>query len=91
MIEHYAKLKKLYPNAILLLRIGDFYETFDQDARTVSEVCDIVLAARRVNGEHRDIAGFPYHVAQDHIAQLIARGYTVAVAEPTSPQMEMRL
>ncbi len=80
--SQYLAMKKRFPNAILFFRLGDFYETFDEDAKVVSEVCDIVLTSRPVGkGERVPLAGVPYHSADSYIAKLIAAGYKVAIAE----------
>ena len=80
--SQYLAMKKRLPDAILFFRLGDFYETFDDDAKIVSEVCDIVLTSRPVGkGERVPLAGVPYHSAEGYIAKLIAAGYKVAIAE----------
>ncbi len=80
--SQYLAMKKRFPDAILFFRLGDFYETFDDDAKIVSEVCDIVLTSRPVGkGERVPLAGVPYHSAEGYIAKLIDAGYKVAIAE----------
>lgn len=82
MRSQYLALKKQYPDIILLFRLGDFYETFDDDARIVSSVCDVVLTSRPVGANERvPLAGVPYHAIDNYIAKLIAAGYRVAIAE----------
>src|SRR5512144_375293 len=82
MRAQYLALKKQYPDIILLFRLGDFYETFDDDARIVSEVCDVVLTSRPVGGDQRvPLAGVPYHAIDTYVARLIGAGYRVAIAE----------
>ncbi len=82
MRRQYLLLKKQYPDAILFFRLGDFYETFDEDARTVAEVCDVVLTSRPVTaGERVPLAGVPWHSAETYIARLIHAGYKVAICE----------
>jgi len=82
MRRQYLALKKQYPDVILFFRLGDFYETFDEDARTVAEVCDIVLTSRPVGKNHRvPLAGVPHHAVDGYIAKLIRAGYKVAIAE----------
>jgi DNA mismatch repair protein MutS len=76
------QLKKDHPDSILFFRLGDFYETFDEDAATVARVCDVVLTKRNFSkGGQRPMAGVPYHSAESYIAKLTAAGYKVAVAE----------
>jgi len=75
-------IKKQYPDAILFFRLGDFYETFDEDAKIVAQVCDIVLTSRPVGKNQRvPLAGVPYHSAETYIAKLINAGYKVAIVE----------
>ncbi|HEX9115748.1 MAG TPA: DNA mismatch repair protein MutS, partial [Anaerolineae bacterium] len=82
MRAQYLALKKQYPDIILLFRLGDFYETFDDDARTVSAVCDVVLTSRPVGNDERvPLAGVPYHAIDTYVAKLIGAGYRVAIAE----------
>ena len=74
--------KKRYPDAIVFFRLGDFYETFDEDAAIVAQVCDVVLTRRAfAKGENMPMAGVPYHSAEGYIQKLISAGYKVAVAE----------
>jgi DNA mismatch repair protein MutS len=82
MRGQYLSLKKQYPDVILLFRLGDFYESFDDDARTVAAVCDVVLTSRPVGNDQRvPLAGVPYHAVDGYIAKLINAGYKVAIAE----------
>ena len=82
MRRQYLAIKKQFPETILFFRLGDFYETFDDDARIVSEVCDVVLTSRPVGADERvPLAGVPYHSVDPHIARLVAAGYKVAIAE----------
>ena len=85
MRRQYLNIKRQYPDAILLFRLGDFYETFDDDARIVSQVCDIVLTSRPVGGDKRvPLAGVPYHALESYLAKLLAAGYKVAICEQVS-------
>jgi DNA mismatch repair protein MutS len=80
--NQYLTLKRQYPDVILFFRLGDFYETFDEDARVVSSVCDIVLTSRPVGNDERvPLAGVPYHAVEGYVAKLISAGYKVAIAE----------
>jgi len=82
MRKQYLQLKKQYPDAILFFRLGDFYETFDDDAKTVSEVCEITLTSRPIaKGVRVPLAGVPHHAAETYIARLVKAGYKVAIAE----------
>lgn len=85
MRSQYLKIKRQYPDAILLFRLGDFYETFDEDAKIVSEVCNIVLTSRPVGkGQRVPLAGVPHHSLETYLAKLIAAGYKVAICEQLS-------
>lgn len=85
--KQYLQIKRDYPNIILLFRLGDFYETFDEDARTISEVCDIVLTSRPVAKDERvPLAGVPHHAVDSYIARLIAAGHKVAIVEQVGDQ-----
>jgi DNA mismatch repair protein MutS len=82
MRKQYLEIKKRHPDAIVLFRLGDFYETFDEDAKLVSQVCDIVLTSRPVTKKQRvPMAGVPHHAVDSYIAKLINAGYKVAIAD----------
>jgi DNA mismatch repair protein MutS len=82
MRRQYLQIKKQYPDAIVFFRLGDFYETFDQDAEIVADVCDIALTSRPVGKNQRiPLAGVPYHSADSYIARLISAGHKVAIVE----------
>ncbi|HSJ58218.1 MAG TPA: DNA mismatch repair protein MutS [Anaerolineae bacterium] len=82
MRRQYLRIKKQYPDTIVFFRLGDFYETFDDDARLVAQVCDIVLTSRPVGKDQRvPLAGVPYHSVEGYIARLIQAGHRVAIVE----------
>ncbi len=82
MRQQYLRIKKEYPDTIVLFRLGDFYETFDEDAKTVAQVCDIVLTSRPVGKNQRvPLAGVPYHSVEGYLAKLIQAGHKVAIVE----------
>ncbi|MGB9300224.1 MAG: DNA mismatch repair protein MutS, partial [Anaerolineae bacterium] len=82
MRKQYLEIKRRYPDAIVLFRLGDFYETFDEDAKVVSQVCDIVLTSRPVTKKQRvPLAGVPHHAVDSYIAKLINAGHKVAIAD----------
>ena len=82
MRQQYLSIKSQHPDCILLFRLGDFYETFDEDAKTVARVCDVVLTSRPVGNDQRvPLAGVPYHAVDYYIAKLVEAGYRVAIAE----------
>lgn len=81
-MKQYREIKRQHLDAILLFRMGDFYEMFDQDAVTASKVLEITLTARnKSKGIETPLCGFPYHAAEGYIAKLIRRGFKVAVCE----------
>jgi DNA mismatch repair protein MutS len=80
--KQYLEIKAQHPDAILFFRLGDFYETFDQDAEIAARELDIVLTSRNVaKGDRVPMAGIPHHAAESYIAKLIERGYHVAICE----------
>jgi DNA mismatch repair protein MutS len=82
MRRQYLRIKKQYPGTIVFFRLGDFYETFDEDAKVVAQVCDIVLTSRPVGKDQRvPLAGVPYHSVEGYIAKLIQAGHKVAIVE----------
>ncbi len=85
MRRQYLEIKGQYPDCILFFRLGDFYETFDEDAKIVAKVCDVVLTSRPVGANQRvPLAGVPYHSVDGYLAMLIEAGYKVALAEQVS-------
>src|SRR4030066_1008054 len=87
--KQYLENKKQYPDAIVFFRLGDFYETFDQDAETTSRELDIVLTSRNVSkGQRIPMAGIPFHAADNYISKLINKGFHVAICEQMGDQPE---
>ncbi len=85
MRKQYLELKQQHPDALLLFRLGDFYETFDEDARILAKVCDVALTSRPVGHAQRvPLAGVPYHALDTHLGKLMAAGLKVAIAEQVS-------
>ncbi len=83
--QQYLDVKAQYPDAIVLFRLGDFYETFDDDAQTAARELDLVLTSRPQGKNQRTpMAGVPYHAAESYIARLVAKGYKVALCEQMS-------
>jgi DNA mismatch repair protein MutS len=89
----YRELKAACPDAILLYRLGDFYETFDDDAKLIADMLGVTLTHREFANfkgkKSKDkprcpMAGMPYHAIERYVAQLVAAGYRIAVAEQTS-------
>jgi len=82
LMKQYREIKRQHLDAILLFRMGDFYEMFDQDALTASKVLEITLTARnKSKGIETPLCGFPYHAVDGYIAKLIRRGFKVAICE----------
>jgi len=80
--KQYLEIKRQYPDAILFFRLGDFYETFDQDAETAARELDIVLTSRPIGkGVRAPLAGIPYHALENYLSRLIEKGYHVAICE----------
>ena len=89
--RQYLRIKKQYPNAIVLFRLGDFYETFDEDARIASRELEIVLTSREMGkGNKIPLAGIPYHALDNYLAKLINRGYKVAICEQLTKPGEVK-
>lgn len=89
--QQYLQFKERYPEHILLFRLGDFYETFNNDAVIAAEVLDIVLTKRSMGkGVTVPLAGIPYHSADAYIARLLAAGKKVAICEQVSPPTKGR-
>jgi DNA mismatch repair protein MutS len=85
--KQYLEIKRQYPDAILFFRLGDFYETFDQDAETTARELDIVLTSRSVaKGVRVPMAGIPHHAVENYLARLIEHGYHVAICEQVGDQ-----
>ncbi|MCZ7538439.1 MAG: DNA mismatch repair protein MutS [Anaerolineae bacterium] len=80
--QQYLDFKKQFPDSIVMFRLGDFYEMFDDDARTAARELDLVLTGRPVSkGERVPMCGVPHHAVEGYIARLVERGYHVAVVE----------
>lgn len=82
LMKQYNAIKVKYPGALLLFRVGDFYETFGEDAVKASKVLDIVLT-RRANGKasHVELAGFPHHALDSYLPKLVRSGFRVAICD----------
>lgn len=82
LMNQYRKIKESNPDTILLFRVGDFFETFDEDAKTSSKVLGITLT-KRSNGAAGDVplAGFPHHAIDSYLPKLVRAGYRVAICE----------
>ncbi len=89
--QQYLDLRKRYPGTILFFRLGDFYETFDDDAETVARELQITLTSKPMGKDLRvPLAGVPYHSIDQHVARLVARGYRVAICEQLADPAEVK-
>lgn len=87
--RQYLDIKRQHPDAIVFFRLGDFYETFDEDAKITSRELDIVLTSRPVSkGVRVPMAGIPHHAAENYLSRLINKGYHVAICEQISDEPE---
>jgi len=82
LMKQYNSIKTKYPDALLLFRVGDFYETFNEDAVKASKVLGIVLT-KRSNGaaSEMDLAGFPHHSLETYLPKLVRAGLRVAICD----------
>ena len=78
VMQQYRRIKAQHPDALLFFRLGDFYELFDEDARLVSNLLDLVLTSR---DKETPMCGVPYHAAETYLGRLVDLGYRVAVCE----------
>ncbi len=82
LMAQYYKIKQAHPDTILLFRVGDFFETFEEDAKTASKVLGITLTKRSSGyAEDTPLAGFPHHAIDTYLPKLVRAGYRVAVCE----------
>ena len=82
MMTHYLETKKQYPDCILFYRLGDFYEMFFEDAKTVSRELELTLTGKDCGLEERaPMCGVPYHAVEGYLSRLVQKGYKVAIAE----------
>src|SRR5437660_3794120 len=81
--RQYLEIKSKYPDAILLYQVGDFYETFDEDARITARELQIVLTSRGYgdDGSRVPLAGIPLHALDNYVGKLVHRGFKVAVCD----------
>ena len=85
--RQYLRFKEKYADSLLLFRMGDFYECFDEDARTLSKLLDVALTSRDIGGGQKSaLAGIPYHSLDNHIGRLVASGLKIAIAEQTTTE-----
>ena len=80
-MKQYNAIKAKYPDALLLFRVGDFYETFGQDAIKCSRILDIVLTKRANGSDNNELAGFPHHSLNTYLPKLVKAGLRVAICD----------
>jgi DNA mismatch repair protein MutS len=84
MLRQFQDVKQAHPDKLILFRMGDFYETFFDDAYTASKVLNITLTTRNKNDDNPvPLAGFPYHALDNYLDKLIKAGIKVAICEQT--------
>ncbi len=81
LMKQYNQIKVKHPQALLLFRVGDFYETFGEDAVKTARTLGIVLTKRRNGDSHIELAGFPYHSLENYLPKLVRAGFRVAVCD----------
>ena len=91
VMRQFWEMKKNNPDSILLFRMGDFYETFEEDAKTTSNILGIALT-KRSNGAAADVplAGFPYHALDQYLHKLLSNGHRVAICEQVEDPKESK-
>src|SRR6201987_1232715 len=83
LMRQYQTIKRRYPHALVLFRLGDFYELFYEDAIVASRELQITLTSRnRERGEPIPMCGVPYHAAETYLARLLRSGYKIALCDP---------
>jgi DNA mismatch repair protein MutS len=86
MMRQYTAIKAQHPDAILMFRLGDFYEMFNEDAKIAADVLDITLTSREAGqGMRMPMCGVPHHAAQSYIGRLVEAGHKVAICEQMEP------
>ncbi len=89
-MRQYFDIKEKHPGTILLFRVGDFYETFSEDAILISSELGITLTKRNNGGDQTPLAGFPYHSLDTYLPKLVKRGFRVAICEQTENPEEAK-
>lgn len=90
LMRQYNEIKEQYPGTILLFRVGDFYETFSEDAILVSKELGITLTKRNNGGDQTPLAGFPFHALDTYLPKLVKKGHKVAVCDQTESPEEAK-
>ena len=82
-MQQYMNIKNKNPDCIILFRMGDFYETFFEDAKTIARELEITLTSRGKDESKAPLAGIPYHAIEPYLAKLVKKGYKVGIVEQT--------
>ncbi|MCU0424463.1 MAG: DNA mismatch repair protein MutS [Candidatus Kapabacteria bacterium] len=91
LMRQYSQIKKKYPDTVLLFRLGDFFETFEDDAIITAKACGITLTKRNNGGaDETPLAGFPHHQLDNYLPKLVRAGYRVAVCEQLEDPKQAR-
>ena len=89
--EQYLNIKKDYPEVLLLFRMGDFYEVFDNDAKILSDILQITLTQKQFGKDQKhDLAGFPFHSLNQHLSTLVKNGVSVAICEQVGDEVNSK-
>lgn len=92
LMKQYLAIKAKYPDAMLLFRVGDFYETFGADAVVAARILNIVLTNRNNGGERSELAGFPHHSLNTYLPKLVKAGQRVAICDQLEdPKMTKKI
>jgi DNA mismatch repair protein MutS len=92
LMKQYNTIKAKYPDAMLLFRVGDFYETFGADAVKAANILGIVLTARNNGGSKIELAGFPHHSLNSYLPKLVRSGLRVAICDQLeAPSKEKKI
>ncbi len=91
LMRQYSQIKKKHPDTVLLFRLGDFFETFEEDAVITAKACGITLTKRNNGGaDETPLAGFPHHQLDNYLPKLVRAGYRVAVCEQLEDPKQAR-
>ncbi len=91
MLTQYLEIKSQHPDSLLLFRMGDFYETFFEDAQTLARVAGVTLTSRDAKSDHPvPLAGVPYHAIDTYLTRLLKAGLTVAICEQVEDPAEAK-
>src|SRR3989344_59128 len=89
-MKQYQEVKKLHPDCVVMLRMGDFYEMFYQDAVTASRELEITLTSRGKGDKQAPLAGVPFHALETYLGRLVKKGYKVAIVEQLEDPKEAK-